>query len=391
MEIRSRVAGHGGLIYVGVQQIGFVSSAVLGCGILLLRPLSSWVRWTILSLAGLISLSARGFHPLPLHIWEQSFAFILTPVAIIVQVVLLAAGSRDRRPERCQALTRGLLLVGGLLVSTLGTSSLGQLNPTYDAAIFNIDQHLLVRIPSIAMRVADGVPRLYSVAAFAYGNVPAIAALFDALSSRHRRGLSMTVVFLLSAYIGYLCYHIVPSAGPAFLVPAYYHRIWSTGRVLQFGKSVLTVGPQRNCMPSLHATWAYLWLLDIRFIKRTSGRVVIVAAALLTILAALTEGGHWTLDFVVALPFTVSMNALLVQFPYASKLQALIGFVGAIGVAAWFWAILNYSFATLSIDSAWIAVGATSLGSVILFRISSRFDARIPTAGIYQTSIPPST
>lgn len=386
-EIHSRMQGRGSLVYVLLQQQGFVSSAILGCGILLLRPLNNSTRWTILSVTGVISLSMRDFHPLPLHTWEQSLAFTLTPVAAAVQLAFLAAGPRDRRPERRQALVRGLLLLGGVLASASDMKSLGWLNPTYDAAIFNMDQHLLVRIPSIAMHAADSVPRLYAVVFFVYSSVPAIIAIFDVLSSR-RRGLSMTLIFSVSGYVGSLCYHVVPSAGPPFLVPGYYRSVWATRRVLISATSVLKAGPPRNCMPSLHAAWAYLLLVNLRFVRRPIGRLVIGTAALLTILAALTAGQHWFVDLIVALPFAVSVDAFLGQLPRPSMPRALIGFVGAVSVGLWFWAIMSDAFVRLPIDSGWIAIAVTSLGSVILFRISSRFDAPNWTADVYRTNAP---
>lgn len=373
VEIRSRIDDHGDLIYRHLRHDTLVFSGLLGCGILLLGPLNARIRWAILGLAAVITLSMRA-HP-ALSGGEGLFAITLTPTAAVVQVALLAAGVRDRRPERRQALIRGLLLVVGMLVDTLTFNSLGQLNPTYDTAMFNLDQRLLVRIPSMAMHMLDSIPKFYSVTWLAYVNTPAMVALFDALSSRGRRGLSMILLFMLGAPVVYLCYHIVPTAGPPFLDPNYYHQVWSTRRLLPSATSVLKVGPVRNCMPSYHAAAAYFLLSNLRYLKRPIDRLVIVAAALFTILSALTVGEHWFVDLVVALPFAMSVNAFLEQFPRPSKRQAMIGLVQAITVAAWLYAIVSNSFARWPIESAWVAVAATSVSSAILFRIFSRVRA----------------
>ena len=389
LELRSEIAGHGSLIYHTLQ-FGWVSSAVLGCGILLLRPLNIWTRLAVLTLAGVVSMSARALDPSLFRGEIQSFAFSLAAVAVVTQVTLLAAGFRDLHSERRRCLIRGMLLIGGVGLGSLHGLSLGRLDPTYDAGLFNFDQHLYVRIPSIAMYIVDTVPLLHSFVFFVYSNIPAAVALFDALRGRTRSNLSMTLLFLLSGYIGYLCYHIVPSVGPPFFDPDYYDRFAATKLFLRSGTCVLNAGQARNCMPSLHATWAYLFLLNVSSHDRAISRAVIRAVALFTILGALTAGEHWFLDLVVALPFTVSVNSFFGKGLWPSKPQVLIGFVGVILVFAWFGAILNSSFAKLPMGLAWSAVAATCLGSLFLFWVSSRHDTKSdswpPPATISPTS-----
>jgi hypothetical protein len=290
-------------------------------------------------------------------------------VAAVVQVTLLATDHPNRRPERRRALIRGELLLGGVLVSALNFNSLGRLNPTYDAAIFNIDQHLFIRIPTLATDVVNLIPVFHGLISLVYANIPVVVALFDALGSRTPRRPSMTILFLLSGYVGYLCYHIVPSAGPPYLVPNYYQRLWTTSQTLGSATSALQTGPARNCMPSLHATWAYLFLLNLGLVRRGIGRFVIAVAASITILAALTVGRHWFVDLVVAVPFTVSVDAFIGQLPSPSQRQALIGLAAAGIVAAWFGAIMSNLLAALPAESAWIAVIATGVVSGVLVRM----------------------
>lgn len=127
-------------------------------------------------------------------------------------------------------------------------------------------------------------------------------------------------------------------------------------------------------MPSLHAAWAYLFLLNLSCVERAVGRLVIGAAALITILAALTVGEHWFIDLIVALPFAMSVNALVGRLPWSSKPQPLLSLAGAVMVAAWFWAIMSNAFARLPSDVDWIAVAATTLSPVVLTRIFRRLN-----------------
>lgn len=377
-EIRAKLGGQADPIYLELYS-GFFPYAILGCGIILLGPLEARARLAILGAAGAVTLLRLGFHPSPLKAAEALYGHVLLALTAVAQVSFLIAGSPDRRAERRRALIRGELLLFGVLVGGLSFNALAQLNPTYDAALFNLDQRLLIRIPSVAMHMVDAAPPLRSSISVVYANVPTIVALFDVLSSRRRRGSSMTLIFLLSSYLGFLCYHVVPAAGPPVLVPSYYHRDWSTGLLLPSAASVLGVGMARNCVPSLHAAWAYLFLLNLRCVERAIGRLVIGAAALITILAALTVGEHWFIDLILALPFAMSVNALVGRLSWSSKPQPLLSLAGAVVVAVWFWAIMTNSFARLPSEVVWIAVTATALSPVILTRIFRRLNVTPPT------------
>lgn len=392
IDIRSMIDGNGNLIEHSLYQ-GFVPYAIVGCGIILLGPLAPRARLTILTLTSIATLLKSQFHLQPLIASEHSFGHLLLATTALANVGYLLAGNPTHRRECRRALIRGELLLGGVLVSTLGMSSLNHLNPTYDSAIFNIDRHLWIRVPTLLMRLVKASPALHSVVSFVYANVPTAIGLYDVLSTRYRRRPSMTFLFLLSGYVGYLCYHIVPSAGPPFLAPNYYRRAWAARRVLLPPTSVITAPTARNCMPSLHATWAYLILANITSVRRAIGRFALIAASLITIIAALTIGKHWLLDLIVALPFTVSINALFSRFPPLSRPRMLIGMVGTIVVASWFWMIRTNSLAYLSVDWTWLVIAATGGVSALLLWICARVpDTTLPDASRNRVSqMPPAT
>lgn len=84
---------------------------------------------------------------------------------------------------------------------------------------------------------------------------------------------------LIGAVLGLLCYYLFPAVGP----------IW-----------VGTPNAIRNCMPSLHLTWALLiWIFASR-----RARWPMLAFLILTAVATMGLGEHYFIDLVAAVPFT---------------------------------------------------------------------------------------
>jgi len=89
---------------------------------------------------------------------------------------------------------------------------------------------------------------------------------------------------LVGAIAGLICYFLFPAVGP----------IW-----------VGYPGALRNCMPSLHLTWALLLLIySNKFV-----RVPMLIFAFLTAVATLGLGEHYAIDLVAAIPFTAAVCA----------------------------------------------------------------------------------
>jgi hypothetical protein len=148
-------------------------------------------------------------------------------------------------------------------------------------------------------------------AEMAYVNLPlGLAWVYFRQQSRSGELAARTLaLYLAIGAAGYACYFIVPAVGPATLF----------GKEFPFhapGLDSLKIGPvpvpvpiPRNCMPSLHASWALAILWSAKSMTGWS-RLAIRAFAALTVLYACAAGGHYLIDLVVALPFTLAMYAL---------------------------------------------------------------------------------
>lgn len=103
---------------------------------------------------------------------------------------------------------------------------------------------------------------------------------------------------LVGSVAGLFCYFLFPAVGP----------IW-----------VGQPGAIRNCMPSLHLTWALLlWFYSPKVL-----RLPWLLFGILTAVAALGLGEHYAIDLVAALPFTAAVCALA-RFPFARIKQRAI-------------------------------------------------------------------
>ena len=96
----------------------------------------------------------------------------------------------------------------------------------------------------------------------------------------------------------------------------------------------------RNCMPSLHLSWilaVYYSLYRAKPIYKNIALVLVV----LTALSAFSVGCHYLIDLIIAIPFTMTLLAIVT--PDANNKIRLIGAVfGTVTVLGWL-CIFKYS------------------------------------------------
>ena len=171
----------------------------------------------------------------------------------------------------------------------------------------------------------------------AYVTLPvvfAIAYLLDARAAR-RPPVDILVAFFLLGVLGFALYHVVPVVGPTGpFKKVFPDRPPAIAALLPL-RRVGGGHMPRNCMPSLHVSWALL----VWWQAAAHGRVVRALAHVflaLTVLATLGFGYHYATDLVVAFPFTLAVRALCVEtLPLATR-ERLVALLGGAGLtAAW--------------------------------------------------------
>jgi hypothetical protein len=125
-----------------------------------------------------------------------------------------------------------------------------------------------------------------------YDALPMAVALAWMISRRR----AFLIGCLLASIAGWGFYHLCPATGPAFAFQS-----WPEPDASPLSSPV----GARNCMPSLHFTWALLCVFN----TRGAWRIAFGAFAILTALSAVACGQHYFVDMLAAAPF-----AALIQF-----------------------------------------------------------------------------
>jgi hypothetical protein len=220
----------------------------------------------------------------------------------------------SRRARVLGALLPAALLAGGVALSLyLLTATVWLCPATDDALLYAADGGLGTQVSFAVGRLFRAAPLLATFALAVYNLVPAAFVLLLALYQRADPSLRRTPfpAFLLASVVGYAMYLLFPAVGPVYAFgPAFPDDPPAAADVL--AGALATPPVLRNCMPSLHTTWALLLVWHARPLARWV-RVVAAVFLVFTLLATLGLGLHYAVDLVVAFPFALAVQAALAR------------------------------------------------------------------------------
>jgi hypothetical protein len=182
------------------------------------------------------------------------------------------------------------------------------------------------------------------------------------------------LAFFIAGALGHMVYVLFPVIGPRFLfglagpylaaTSVFPHPVPSAAELVM---PAVIPGVPRNCMPSLHTTWALMVFWQSRAFGRR-GLVFGVLFLVLTVLGTLGFALHYLVDLIAAVPFAVAIQAFFI--PRSPELererrQALL--VGALSFVAWV-LLLRFGTAVLlsSTVLAWALAAMTCLPALVL-------------------------
>lgn len=234
-----------------------------------LLPLTLWVL-----LAG---VSATNHHHLP-----PFFLWSVVGGAFLIVRQVAWGGVRGN-------LTVALVVPVFIVLSMFAMKWVTRMTPnTLDALLLEWDFGVAAAVRSWA--VASPFMPAINVA---YDALPCAVMLAVAATSGARRSRLLWAVGL-GGVLAVPCYMLFPAVGPIHLA---------------------NPNAERNCMPSMHLTWALL--LAVHLEGRAQWAAWIFAA--ITALATLATGEHYLPDLIAALPWTAFLTLLASQI--LSKLQ----------------------------------------------------------------------
>jgi hypothetical protein len=209
---------------------------------------------------------------------------------VLIMAASFIRGTKDKYEDFCvgAAIPIFLFLLLPLAVMT------GWLRPlTIDGPLRAVD--LALGLDGFAMTrwlVSHGC---YFLVPIIYSSLPLLMALAWAVE----RPLVLLRASVIGALLAVPFYLLFPAAGPEF---AFANFPSAAAHLVPVG----WMHP-RNCVPSMHFTWALLLALNI---SNRYWRWIFIVYALLTALATVASGEHYFIDVLAAIPFTLAVQKL---------------------------------------------------------------------------------
>jgi len=184
---------------------------------------------------------------------------------------------------------------------------------TYDYQLLAVDASFGFQ-PSLALRHLLERTHLFPIFIAVYDLLPVAMALAYILHLRDRKNLSYIPLVFALAMLGGAFYHVLPASGPVYLLGTD-HFVGECGVFCSSLKelasdtsrlhaiSLVDARWPRNCLPSLHVTWALLTFLVCA--DRRAGRWLSGTFLIGTALATMATGEHYLVDVITAFPFAV--------------------------------------------------------------------------------------
>jgi hypothetical protein len=288
-------------------------------------------------------------------------------------------------PEESPRLLRIFLLPIGIVSFVL--ASLLALNLTVATHSRVLDFYLYIFDGSLGFQPSFLLGRLLlrhrllaEVVRTAYFALPVFIGLGCAGYLRYRTPWRPLAILASAGVLGYLLYFVFPATGPLYAAGASFPNSphpFATLRQVHPHPIALSVPVPRNAIPSLHMAWALLLWFNSRPFSRTA-RGLALGYVLLTIVGTLGTGEHYLADLVVALPFSVAVQAGWTDCD-AIRRNALTAAAASLTLLLWL-VFLRYgsNFFLASPAVPWGCILVSTIVSLLLLRqLRSRKGAHV--------------
>lgn len=237
-----------------------------------------------------------------------------------------------------------------------------QLNPTLNPQTFDLYAlHFDVLIggkhfiPTL-LNVINSSPVLTQMVTICYVYTPITFLLICILQLKGRPAQipSAILLWILMTGLPMIAFQFFPITGPGYVDANSLSQLFQHANLFPLKKIILSPAP-RNGMPSMHFGWVFIatlvwWQMGTRLYSK----LLMVMNTFLTAMATLYLGEHYSIDLIVAIPFSLSCYALsLTNIPlkhFSRKYPIIIGFF------TWFiWILCLRSLVPVFIENAWLA------------------------------------
>jgi hypothetical protein len=255
---------------------------------------------------------------------------------------------------------------------------------TFDVFLYSFDSSLRVQISFLTGQFLWKFLWVRAAALAIYIALPLPLALVYASQLRQHKEKALTVMlaFLATGPIGVFFYNVLPACGPVHLFGAAFpmHPL-STAQAMSLDIVPVLITGARNAIPSLHMTWVLLVWWNSKGLARWVRTIAAVFVGF-TVLATLGTGEHYFIDLVVALPFSLMVQALCsYSMPFREGERRTAFLFGTLVTLVWL-ALLSFAIKMFWISPLvpWLMVVTTVASSVYFWQ-------RLLNAGTHEKPI----
>ena len=293
----------------------FIGYSVGGAFLLFLANKPERIEWLAASLVGMaLGIVLTHWALLPRMLVTLAAGFGLASVASMASAAIWGFPRSRRRTLRALAPAAVLIFFVGSAVHTLLAGFFRE--RTYDLYAYVFDGSFGTELSFRAGQLIHGKvwPTIAVVITYEFV-VVAIAAFYAAFMSRRERPLWELIELLFGAsMLGYVFYTVFPATGPGYVFNAFPLDALSMAQIRTLTPVAIPISMHfpRNAVPSLHLTWALL----IWWNSRTLPKWAQIAAGLFvlgTAFSAMAIGEHYFFDLIVALPFALMVQSLMIR------------------------------------------------------------------------------
>jgi hypothetical protein len=321
----------------------------------------------------------RRFEDLPALLVQIMGALGLSSLLVLGCLVAWRGRAREAGAYRAMLPAAALTFMILAAMYSLNMASLLRAT-TLDVYTYGFDGCLGFQ-PSFELgRITYGHPWVFLLVKMSYeAIVIAMAAIYAGYMRRRETPIWELIEMLFApAIVGYLFFSVFPVCGPRYVFASFPNKYlpYSVMPQLILRRVPVPAMFPRNGVPSLHMTWALLIWLNTRGLPRWA-RAAALVLVLATAFDTLGTGEHYLFDLIVALPFTLCMQACLVRtVRFGQRERWLPALVGALLFLTWL-AIGRYGFSWMVASRllTWSLVAASSFASVFW---ATRLPALIP-------------
>ena len=300
-------------------------------------------EWLLAVLVGALLNQCARLVSLPLHLPARAPNFSLAMLGA-GSVIVLGCGVLVAKDAEVVALQQtcltAVVLFTLVLDSQLMLGSAGMRRPaTLDSYLQAFDLSLVWPSPFFVGRWLKKIRYARFVAQITYSILPIAVAVVCGGYIRYRKvgPWHFLTTMAIAGILGYACYLLFPAAGPAYVSEFRFPTISCCLSDFAHGVArplFVPLDDVRNAMPSLHVAWALLIWFNSKQLPRAF-RVFSLVYVVMTVIVVLGLGEHYLADLIVAVPFSVLVQAVSVDKAGAApaRWRAILG--SALIVALW--------------------------------------------------------